>query len=633
MLCVLQFIVDSTGRAETKQANSHVKHPRKSSRLSNVRRENVLERDLKAERTVTEKTKDSGSTVKKQATSSINSENGERHGRKEEKVHVNLDLVGGISKEHFGQTHSIEEPRGEAIGTKPTSFQKSNLKNAKTQGKKHNELKVKDNAAKKKKKVFKKYALFQSLPSLESQSDDYQSIITGGDESNADYSPQTDQAGQELSPNDQQQQALSDGNPLMQFEAPQDGTAYQQENSLSSVANFATNNEDAGQSEGGQPSSLEQAIQLQQAAYTQQPQEPGQDQDSTSPNSQEGELAGQESPMIEGGQLQNQGEQTGQGQEESVQRQGDQEQGPPQTSFEQASFQQEQQQELDQQQSQVIDQQQQDQTQEYQQQPEEQQQQQQPGDEPQSSDGTSYESQSLTTSSNSYGGLFGTEGQQTAPEQQGQGTLSYTNEQSNEVGDKSPEPGVQYASSIEEALKEPPLSPQETNGDGGDGQRIISATDGGNAINTGPEPDSKGSNNGFMGAGSISSPTGYHTSVVDDNGNPIQTGTGNEINGYAPSNDQVVNDAANGFEGNQEMQSGTSVESQNELNFVQQQFQHQSSEPNVSPMDDEAYKIINIGNKNGPPEGKLACADLQILNYKILTSTVKYNRIIGDVRL
>ena len=610
MLCVLQFIVDSTGRAETKQANSHVKQPRKSSRLSTVRRENVIERDLKPERIVTDKTKDSGSTVKKQATSSINSEYGDRHAGKEEKVHVNLDLVGGISKKHFSQ----EGPRGKAIGTKSTSFQKSNLTNAKTQGKRYNELQVKDNAAKKKKKVFKKYALFQSLPSLQSQSDDYQSIMTGGDESNTDYSPQTDRTNQELSNDDQQQQPLSDGNSLMQFEAPQDGTAYQQVNSQSSVANFATsNNEDTGQSEGGQPSSLEQAIQLQQAAYTQHPQEPGQDQDSTSPNSQEGELAGQQSPMIEGGQLQYQSEQTGQGQEESVQRQGDQEQGPTQTSFEQAGFQQEQQQELDQQQSQGIVQQQQDQTQEYQQQQEDQQQQQQqPGDEPQASDGTSYDSQSLTTSSNSYGGLFGTEGQQTAPEQQGQGTLSYTNEQSNEVGDKSPEPGVQYASSIEEALKEPPLSPQETNGDRGDGQRIISATEGGNAINTGPEPDSKGGTNGFMGAGSISSPTGYHTSVVDDNGNPIQTGTGNEVNGYAPSNDQVVNDAANGFEGNQELQSATSAESQNELNFVQQQFQHQSSEPNVPPMEDDAYKIINIGNKNGPPAGELANAELQI---------------------
>ena len=617
MLCVLQFIVDSNGRAETKQPKRHVKQP------SNVRRENIIERDLKPGRIVAKKTKDGGSTVKKQGTLSINSKNGERHIGKEAKAHVNLDLVGGISKKHFAQADSLEGPKGKVIGTKSASFQTSNITNSKSQ-EKYKKLKLKDNAAKKKEKVYKKYALFQSFPSLESQPNDYQSIITGGD-ADADYSPQTDQTGQELPPNDQQQQPLSGGNSLMQFEAPQDSTAYQQENSQSSVANFAaSNDEDTGQSEGGQPSSLEQPVQLQQAAYTQHPREQGQDQDNISPNSQNGELAGQESPMIEAGQLQYQGEQTGQGQEESDQRQGDQEQGPTQTSFEQAGFQQEQQQQIDQQQSQGIDQQQQDQTQEYQQQQQQEEQQQQPGVEPQASEGASYESPSLTTSSNSYGGLLSTAGQQTAQEeQQGQGTLSYTNEQSSDAGDKSPEPGVQYASSIEEALKEPPLSPEETNSDGGDGQRIISATEGGNTVSTDPEPDSKeGGKNGFIGAGSISSPTGYQTSIADDNGNPVQTGTGNEINGYAPSNDQASNGAANGLEENQELQSATSTESQNELNFVQQQFQHQSSKPNVPPLEDDVYKILNIENKNGPTAGKLAYTELRILNKKILTLTV-----------
>ena len=614
LLCVFQLIVDFPCKAGIHEEKNHQKGDNDVPRPSSDDEKNIIDNDLKRGKIAEEKTKVRGAKVKIQDKSpSINSRNERRNFGREDKKQVQPSLPSHrhmVGKANVGsvepsasQIHSVRganDMRKNSVGSKVAASQKPNTKNGKGQAKLR-DLHATENKTKKKKKLFKKYALFQSLSQFQSPSQDYQPIMTGGDALTAEAeSEQTgDVRDQELSPDEQQQQSISDGNSLMQYATPQDSASYQQDNSQLSAANFVTSNsEDTGQSEGGQPTSLEQAIQLQQAAYTQHPQEQGQDQDGATPDSP-GELVGQESQMIDGGQMQYQDEQTAQGQEQSAQEQSEQEQGASQSSFDQAGYQQEQPQELDQQQAQGIDQQQQDQTQEYQQQAE---QQQQPSEEPQQSEGASSESQGLTSSSNSYGGLFGTESQQIAPEQQGQGTVSYASEQSNEGGDKSAGPGVQYASSIEEALKEPSVSPQESNSEGGDGQGTLGATDGANVINIGPQTDSKeGSNNGFIGEGSISAPAGYQTSAVDDNGNPIQPGTGPEVNGYAPMNDQATTGEANAFEGNQQSSS------QNELNFDQQQFQQQNSGPKVAPLEDDVYKIINIANKNGPMAGNISC--------------------------
>lgn len=619
LLCVSQLIVDSPCKAEVQL--SHVKRLGKDlppSLRSNDGRKNTVEKDFKRKKIVDEETKETGSVAKKRDWYSSNSASGNelRNVGIKNKMHVSVaEKADRNSTKPPSQSHNIEGAKGVRIQTIYSHSRhsiKSNLTNIKPHGI-SDDLHSKKNTTNR--KLFKKYALFQSLP--ESQSEDYQPIITGGDPSNEEngQSIESEQTGdvraQGFSQVDQQQQPMmSDGNsPLqspLQYGGTQDSAAYQQDNSQSSLANFATNSnsEDAGQSEGGQPTSLEQAIQLQQAAYTQHPPEQGQDQESIAPDSQGGELAGQESQMIDAGQMQYQGEQPGQGQEQVAQeQQSDQEQGAGQAGFGQASFQQEQPQELDQQQSQVIDQQQQDQTQEYQQQQQDDQQQ-QTGEEPQESEGSPSESQSLATS------LFGSEGQQTAeqtaPEQQGQGTVSYANEQPNEGGDKGAGPAVTYASSIEEALKEPAVTPQESNSEGGDGQGSLGASDGASVINIGTAADSKdGSNNGFIGAGTISSPTGYQTSTVDDNGNPIQPGPDTEVNSYAPTGDQAANGETNEFEGSQQIPSSSSSESQNTFNFAPQRVQQQRPGPKVPPLEDDVYKIINIANKNAPMAGKI----------------------------
>lgn len=592
LLCDLHCIPDISAETQTHKGNSHVRQWTKSPRSSSERTTNVREKDLRPETNSKEKTKNSGRLVKKQdGVPSSNLQDGKRNIRRNNKIYVKLDLADGVSKKHFAQTFRNEKAKGKAIDGKPATIQKSHF-TSKAQGK-HIDSHSKKATAKKKKKLFKKYALY-----------DYQPIMAGGDESNTDYTTQTEGQqvayvkDQDFSPDEQQQQPLSDGNSLIQDDAPQDVAGYQQENSQSSVAAFVpSNNDDTSQNEDGQPSTLEQAIQLQQAAYTQQTQEQGQDQDTTSP-SQDGGLPGQGNQMIDGGQLQYQSEQAAQGQDQRVQ-----EQAQAQSSFEQAGYQQGQPQEIDQQSPQGIDQQQQDQTQEYQQQQQEEQQQ-QPVEESQGSEGTSSDAQSLATSPNSYGSVFNTEGQQTAPEQQG-GTLSYATEQSSEAGDKTTAPGVQYASSIEEALKEPAVPTQETNSDGGENQGSVSAPEGANIINIGPGVDSKqDGNNGLEGGGSINAPTGYQTSVVDDNGNPLQTGAGTDVTGYASSYDQTANGAATGFDENQQGKGTFSSENQDEVNFDQQESLQQGPSQKLPPLDDNVYKIISVANQNGPAAGK-----------------------------
>ena len=617
LLCLSQLLFDSSCNAETHLEHNHVKRSRKEPVLSSHGEKNVLRKDLKRKNVTQETTKDSGSTSKKQdGPSSVNSQN--EQPSNETKIHIKHDFH-LVAKTGSNLTQKrANDVRSETIGKKTVHSKKSNQTNIKDQAKS-------SDLHSKKKTVVKKYSLFQSMNPFQSESE-YPPSIGGEQDSEVDDDQTGEVKDQEFSPEEQQQQPImSENNSPLQYGASQDSTGYQPENSQSSVASFATSNsEDTGQSEGGQPSSLEQAIQMQQAGYTQQSQEQGQDTESIRPDNQGGDLAGQGSQMIDAGQLQYQGEQAGQGQEQeqdqgaqeqgdqeqNAQEQGDQEQNAQEqtvgtTGLEQTGFQQEQPQETDQQQSQGIDQQQQDQTQEYQQQEEEQQQ--QLSEEAQGSEGVPSDSQSLATSSSSYGGLFGAEGQQTAAEQQGQATASFTNEQSSEGADKTgPPPGVQYASSIEEALKEPSVSPQESqesNGEGGDGQGSLGANDGASVINIGPGTDSKeGSNNGFLGAGTVSAPTGYQASTVDDNGYPIQTGTESNINAYAPMNDHASNGQANGFEENQQLPSSSSSESPNAFNFAQQKL---GSGTKVSPLADDIYKIINIANKNGPTAGKL----------------------------
>ncbi|XP_068735152.1 probable serine/threonine-protein kinase fhkB [Montipora capricornis] len=526
------------------------------------------------------------------------------------KIHVRVESPTGVASKNLVRSHNIQRLRDKYISAKVVS--NLTISKDKTKLIASNSRKTEK---RKKKTLFKKYALLQSLPLLQTQPEPQQTVLTGGDESNAGYALQVqgDQTGdaaavQEQSPDDQQQQSLSDGNSLGQYALSQDSTSYQQDSSQPSIANLADSNiEDAAQSEDGQPSSLEQAVQLQQAGYTQHSQEQEQDQDAPLPISQGGELAGQENQVVSNAQLQYQNQQAGQEQEQPMQEQEEQDQAPGQSNYEQAGFQQEQPQQLDQQESREMDQQPQDQIQDYQQQQDEgqkEQEQQQIVEEPQETQGAPSETQSPSSSSNSYGTLFSTESQSPGSEQQSQGTLSYSNDQNNDNGEKVARPSVQYAASIEEALKEPGVSSQESNSEGGDAQGGVDENEGANVLNVRPETDSKGSEeNGFVGTGSISAPTGYQTSVVDDNGNPIQTSPNQEVNGYAsPYEQQRIGDT-NALEGNQPPQSTSLLETQNEQNFAEQQPQHQSSGPNrpkVSPVEDDVLKIISIDNKNAP---------------------------------
>ena len=623
LICVLHLIVESSGEAQTDEhKNSHVKQKAKGLHSSGDSRTNsTVEKQVKLEKLVNER-KDTHLVLRRHGSPSNSLQFKRQKFTTDNKILVKGESLTVVSNKTSTRTRNMQRLK-DNISTRKNSVQKSHL------GRSNGKTKLIASQSKKattakKKKLFKKYALFQSLSSLQAPTENEQPIMAGGEESNAGYAFQAegDQTGdaavQGQSPDDQQQLLVSDDNSLSQYAASQDSAGYQTDNSQPSEATFAENsNENAAQSEEGQPSSLEQVIQLQQAGYTQQPQEQEQDQEAPSPSSQAGVLTGQEQTqqVVDNGQMQFQSEQAGQEQEQPVQEQGQQEQPlDEQTGLQPAVFQQEQTQQLDQQQSQGVDQPQEDQTQQYQPQQqdegqaqqEQEEQQQQLVEEPQDTQEAPSEVQGLSASSNSYGGLFSTEGQPPATEQQSQATLSYSNEQSNEGGDKSTGPGVQFASSIEEALKEPGVSSQEGNSEGGDAQEPLDANEGASIVNMRPGSDSKAAeNNGFMGTGSITAPTTYQTSVVDDNGNPIQTGPNQEVNGYASSLDQQGNADANGFEGNQPVQSPSLVESQDEQNFAEQQSQHQGSGPKASPMENNVFKIISVPNKNAPSSGKV----------------------------
>lgn len=622
LLCVLQLLVKFPCQGETHLGGSHVKSSAKNSISRKSGNKNVLEKDLTQGKTLEDNTGENTSSSKKHIGSSAYTENDRKGSSKEHNIsdiedvpfHMVTKADDKLTKPS-ARTHHTEKSREIKNKTAFNGTSERRLTHSKKSKLKNNSIPVKpddfhqkENTKKKKKKLFKKYALVQSFSPLQTQSVDYQPIAAGGEEPLvAGYSPLTegDQTGdvKDQDPSQQQQQ-IGDENSLSQY----DSAGYQQDSSQSAVANYASNNvEDAGQSEGRQqPSSLEQAIQLQQEAYTQQPQEQGQEQGNMRPGTEGADLGGQESQMIDGGQLQYQSEEAGQSQEQGAQE-GAPEQGGGQTGFDQGGFQQEQSQQLSQQQSQGFDeqlqqqqQQQQDQAQEYQGQ------QQQPSEESQESEGASSETQSFTTSTSSLGSLFGTEGQQTTAEQQGQGTVTYANEQPSEGGDKSGPPGVQYASSIEEALKEPSVSPQDTSSEEGDGQGSLGTNDGANVINIGGGSDSReSSSNGFIGGGTVSAPSGYQTTAIDDNGNTDQAATGTEINGYAPMNDQATNSDATGLEDNQQSQSATSADSQNAFNFAGQQLQQPGLGEKMPSLDDDFNKIVNIANKNGPMAGKL----------------------------
>ena len=617
LLNVLQLLVKFPCQAETHLEGSHVKSSAKNQISRTNNNKNILEKDLNRRKTLQAKSKEKGTPSKQKSASSVYLENERQSYSKKHKINdkddIGYHMVGKADdklKKPSAGTHSSHRSRelknkslaNGTNGRQLTHSKKSKLTNNGNPVKLE-DIHQKDDAKKKKKKIFKKYALVQSFSPLQSQSEDYQPIPPGGEEPlTAGYAPLTegDQTGdlrqQDSSQQQQQQQQIGDENALSQY----DSTGYQQDSSQSSVANLASSNgEDASQSEGGQqPSSLEQAIQLQQEAYTQQPQEQGQESDSQRPGTQGADLGGQESQLIDGGQLQYQSEQGSQGQEQGAQE-GAQEQGADQTGFEQGGYQQEQTQDLGQQQPEGLDQQlqqQQDQAQGYQPQP------QQQAEESQGSEGAPSETQSFTTSSSSLGSLFGTEGQQTTAEQQGQGTVSYANEQPSGGGDKGAPPGVQYASSIEEALKEPAVPSEVTNSEGGDSQGSLGTSDSASVINVGGNSDSReGNSNGFTGVGTISAPSGYQMAAIDDNNNQASAGT--EVNGYAAMNDQASNTETTGLEENHQQQSP--VDSQNAFNFPGQHFQQPGPGGKLPPLDDDFYKIIDIANKNGPMAGKV----------------------------
>lgn len=615
LVYVLQLLAKFPCQAETHLGGSHVKLSAKNQISRKNGGKNVLEKDLNRKKTLQENAGEKGFTQKQKSGSLVHSENGRRISDKEHKTNdkgnVRYHMVGKAddkltkpSARNHGSDGS-RELKNKSLANKTNETRLTHSKKSKlTNNAKLEDFRQKENAKKKKKKLYKKYALVQSFSPLQSQSEDYQSIAAGGEEPlAAGYAPLTegDQTGdvRQQESSQQQQQQIGDENALSQY----DSAGYQQDSSQSSVANFGNNNgEEAGQSEvGQQPSSLEQAIQLQQQAYTQQPQDQGQEQDNQSPGSPGADLGGQVSQMIDGGQLQYQSEQASQDQGQGAQE-GPQEQGGDQTAPDQGGYQQDQTQELGQQQPEGFDQQlqqQQDQAQTYQPQ------QQQQAEESQESEGASSETQSLTTSSSSLGSLFGTEGQQITAEQQGQGTVAYANEQPSEGGNKGAPPGIQYASSIEEALKEPSVPSEETNSEGGDSQSSLGTTDSANVINIGGSSDSReGNNNGFTtGIGTISAPSGYQTAAVDDNGNNIQAATGTEVNGYASANEQASNTEATGLEEAQQPQSP--ADSQNAFNFPGHHFQPPGPGGKAPPLDDDFYKIINIANKNGPMAGKL----------------------------
>lgn len=610
----LQLLVNFSCQAKTQLVGGHVQSSVKIQISRKAGSKHVLQTDLNRRKTSQEKTGAKSLTQKQKSDSSVYLENERRTTGKKNKVNekdnVRYHMVGKAGDKSTklpARTHSSDQSRefkknkfvtSGTNGKRPIHSKKSKLTKS-TNPRKPGDLHQKEISNNKKKKLFKKYALVQSFSPLQSQSVDYQPIAGGGEEQlAAGYAPLTesDQTGdaRQQDPSQEQLQQIGDETALSQY----DSAGYQQDSTQTSVANFASSNGgETGQSEDGQPSSsLEQAIQLQQQAYTQQPQEQEQGQENQRPGSQDTDLGGQESQLIDGGQLQYQSEQATQGQEQGAQE-GTQEQGGDQTGLEQGGYQQEQTQELGHGFEQQL-QQEQDQAQEFQPQ------QQQQAEESQESDGASSETQSFTPSSSSLGSLFGTEGQQTTAEQQGQGTVSYANEQPSEGGDKGTAPSIQYASSIEEALKEPSVPSEETNSEGGDSQGSLSATNSANVINMGGGSDSKEENdNAFTGVGTISAPPGYQAAAIDDSGNNNnQASTGTGVNSYASMNEQPPNTESTGLGELQPQQS--SADSQNAFNFPGQNFQQPSPGERPPPLDEDFYKIVDIANKNAPMAGK-----------------------------
>ncbi|XP_022799961.1 glutenin, high molecular weight subunit DX5-like [Stylophora pistillata] len=582
-------------QADAKFEESNIKFAQRNPTLKKYGNKYNLGKDLKHNRIVGPREKEDSSAAKSKEASSI-----VPGGRIVSKGHINTKKNGQTGDKAADKltrsstfSHTLEEAKESGRkstatptnGRKATHSKKSKLsKNLLSE--KSTKTHEKDNIdQKKKKKLFKKYALVQSFSPLQS-SEEYLPIAAGGGDQGYGSLIESDQTGDvrdQGQAQEQQQQQIGYLNSMSQY----DSAGYQQ-GSQSSDTNVAqANNNDAGQIEGGQqPSSLEQAIQLQQESYTQHPQEQGQEEQGT-------ELVGQEGQATDGGQLQYQSEQTGQEQEQGGQE-GVQEQGRGQTGFEQSEYQQEQAPDPNEQQShsQGLEQQlqQQAQSQEYQPQAQE---------EPQESEGAPVESQTLATSSNSLGNLFSSEGQQTA-EQEGQGTVSYSSEQPIEGAEKGAPPGIQYASSIEEALKEPAETPPESSNDGGENQGSIGGTDSANAINIGGGSDSKEENNGYIGAGTVTAPSTYQSAAFDDNGNTLQPGTSPDANAYASENDQTSNSEATGFDGNQPSPSASPPEEQGSYGLAGQQFKKPGPGPKVPSLEDDFYKIINIANKNGP---------------------------------
>lgn len=627
LLCLTREILHVACKTKTQKRYDHVKRLRKDSVSYSQRTKDVSENHFKRKKIP------HGNN--QEGPFSEGPQKGQRIFKTHFTIHNKPDLH-IIGKARYKSTKPSAKDRANSARSDTTQNHLANkISNLKPDKRtKPNDSHAKKNA--KKKTMVKKYSLFQSTNPVQSDSE-YQPIMGGGQDFIMGNDQQGDVRDQGFSLEGQQQQAMiSATNPLSQYDTGQDGQGqdalgYQQENNQPSTANFADSNynEDAGERDGGQLSSLGQAIQFQQAGYSQQPQQQEPDEESMSQDSQGGELAGQGSQLMDAGQLQYQGEQAGQGQDQGAQEQGDQEQNDQDQTvspngFEQASFQQqephedEQQQQPQgfeqQQQPQGFEQQQQlqDQTQEFQQQQEGPQQIQ--SDEQQGPEGIPTESQGLASSPNSYESLLGADGRQTGDSgQQGQGTVSYASEQSLGGSNKmAPPPGIQYASSIEEALKEPSeptQQSQEFNSQEGDGQGGQSTNDGATSINIGPGTEAKeGGNNGLMGVGAISAPGGYQTSTVDDNGNPINPEAENGINGYASMNGQATNGETNQYEENAQPQSSPS-ENQNGLGVPQEQFLAPGAEPKVPPLEDDVYKVINIANKNGPTAGKycLSC--------------------------
>ena len=488
-----------------------------------------------------------------------------------------------------------------------------------------------------KKQLFKKYGLFRSFPLSQQQSEEYPPVGLGAGLSNEGYAPEAGavqeggMGGQDQAP--QQEQQLDIGNTLSQYSNSQDN-GYQQDNSQSAIASFAnSNSDDAAPSDGAQSERLDQALQLQQEAYAQQPREQEQEQGNTAPDNQGGGIESQLGQVMDGGQVPFQPDQGSPARDQGTVVGQDQDQAGEESEYDRNGFHQEQTQEPEQQQQpQDMDQQlpeygdqqlqQQDQPQEYlpQQQREEQ----------QETEGTRLQTPAITALSNSYGGLFSPESDQPMPGQQGQGITDYASEQPGEGGGKNEPPAPQYTSSLAEALREQAGFQQETNSEEKENQDGIAPDENGNVINIGGAADSNdGRNHEYMGAGALNAPSGFSTAALTENDSNNQLETNPEINGYAPMNNGPnLNNDDSRFTGLDEMQqapAAPTTDAQGAINyggpqfggpqfngpqfggsqFSGPQFHQLASGTKIPTAEEEFYKIINIANKNGPTAGNL----------------------------